>query len=445
MAQRQRGTYRYSCSTDRATALSMRIIALLLISVAVAFAQPQVLARQAGTWSFVCTSGCSGGGGGGTSSTFGAAFPATGTAIGVSDGTNMTFLLVDGSGFLKVNGSGVTQPVSGTFWQATQPISAAALPLPTGAATAAKQPALGTAGTASADVITIQGIASMTPVKVDGSGSTQPVSGTVAATQSGTWTVQPGNTANTTAWKVDGSAVTQPVSAAALPLPTGASTAAKQPAIGTAGTASADVLTIQGAASMTKLLVTPDSVALPANQSVNVAQVNGVTTTMGNGVSGTGVQRVTLASDSTGQVALATGANTIGALTANQSTNVTQINGVTPLMGAGNTGTGSPRVTIATDQATVPVSFGGNGTVINAQQAVTASAVALATTTSKNVCIKAMVANTINVFVGATGVTTSTGMELPPGVGVCLPVSNANLLFVIASTTGASVSWIGTN
>lgn len=34
------------------------------------------------------------------------------------------------------------------------------------------------------------------------------------ATQSGIWTVQPGNTANTTAWKVDGSAVTQPVSIA---------------------------------------------------------------------------------------------------------------------------------------------------------------------------------------------------------------------------------------
>lgn len=50
---------------------------------------------------------------------------------------------------------------------------------------------------------------------VNGSGVTQPVSGTVAATQSGTWTVQPGNTANTTAWKVDGSAVTQPVSIAA--------------------------------------------------------------------------------------------------------------------------------------------------------------------------------------------------------------------------------------
>lgn len=37
------------------------------------------------------------------------------------------------------------------------------------------------------------------------------------AAQSGTWTVQPGNTANTTAWKVDGSAVTQPVSVASIP------------------------------------------------------------------------------------------------------------------------------------------------------------------------------------------------------------------------------------
>ena len=47
---------------------------------------------------------------------------------------------------------------------------------------------------------------------VDGSGVTQPISGTVNAAQSGTWTVQPGNTANTTPWTVDGSSVTQPVS-----------------------------------------------------------------------------------------------------------------------------------------------------------------------------------------------------------------------------------------
>ncbi len=82
--------------------------------------------------------------------------------------------------------------------------------------------------------------------------------------------------------------------AGTITLPTGAATAAKQPALGTAGTASTDVITVQGAASMTKLLVTPDSVALPANQSVNVAQVNGVTTSVNTGAAGTGTQRVTL-------------------------------------------------------------------------------------------------------------------------------------------------------
>lgn len=45
------------------------------------------------------------------------------------------------------------------------------------------------------------------------------------------------------------------ISAASLPLPTGAATAAKQPALGTAGTASSDVITIQGIASMTPIAV----------------------------------------------------------------------------------------------------------------------------------------------------------------------------------------------
>lgn len=50
---------------------------------------------------------------------------------------------------------------------------------------------------------------------------------------------------------------------------------------GTAGTANANILTIQGIASMTKLLVTPDSVALPANQSVNVNQMGGTSINSG--------------------------------------------------------------------------------------------------------------------------------------------------------------------
>lgn len=48
-------------------------------------------------------------------------------------------------------------------------------------------------------------MASSRPVVIASDQSAVPVS------QSGTWTVQPGNTANTTAWKVDGSAVNQPV------------------------------------------------------------------------------------------------------------------------------------------------------------------------------------------------------------------------------------------
>jgi len=68
---------------------------------------------------------------------------------------------------------------------------------------------------------------------------------------------------------------------------------------GVAGTPKCGVVTVQGAPSMTKILVTPDSVALPANQSVNEAQINGVTPLMGNGTTGTGSQRVTIASDNT--------------------------------------------------------------------------------------------------------------------------------------------------
>src|SRR6266702_2915091 len=73
---------------------------------------------------------------------------------------------------------------------------------------------------------------------------------TIAVTQSGTWTVQPGITANTTAWKVDGSAVTQPVS----------------------GTVTANAGT--------------GTFNIQSNASVNVAQIAAATAATGNGTSG---------------------------------------------------------------------------------------------------------------------------------------------------------------
>lgn len=92
--------------------------------------------------------------------------PAQKQIVGIADATvgSTNKLIVDSSGRAKVDGSGVTQPVS-----------AAALPLPTGAATAAKQPALGVAGTPSSDVLTVQGIASGRALIVDGSGAVQPI------------------------------------------------------------------------------------------------------------------------------------------------------------------------------------------------------------------------------------------------------------------------------
>lgn len=133
----------------------------------------------------------------------------------------------NGTQVTSVNNFPTTQPVSGTVTanQGTPGVGAwptlaaqsgtwdirnisGTVSLPTGASTAAKQPALGTAGTASSDVITVQGITSMTPLKVDGTGGTFPVSGTIAATQSGTWNIT----------NISGT----------VSLPTGAATAANQ-------------------------------------------------------------------------------------------------------------------------------------------------------------------------------------------------------------------------
>lgn len=139
-------------------------------------------------------------------------------------------------------------------------------------------------------------------------GATFPVSGTITANQ---------GTANATPWPVTGS--------------------------GAAGTAAAGVVTVQGIASMTKLLVTPDSIALPANQSVNVSQINAVTPLMGNGSTGTGSQRVTIASDNTAFSVNATlSAETTKVIgTVNQGTSPWVVSGTVSLPAAGTSVVGS--------------------------------------------------------------------------------------------------------
>jgi len=68
---------------------------------------------------------------------------------------------------------------------------------------------------------------------------------------------------------------------------------------------------------VTNTVTVDGTVSITANSAVNVAQMNGVNTTMGNGASGTGVQRVTIASDSTGVIIARGAAATDAAVSGN--------------------------------------------------------------------------------------------------------------------------------
>lgn len=166
-------------------------------------------------------------------------------------------LNIDSNGAVAVTGTfwQTTQPVSGTFWQATQPVSIASMP---------STPVTGTFWQATQPV----SIATA-PVLVAGSA----IIGKVGVDQT-----TPGTT--------NGVAIAQ----------IGSTTVDSNSGVKSAGTIRVVIATDQPALT-NKLLVTPDSVALPANQSVNVSQINAVTPLMGNGTTGTGSQRVTIASD----------------------------------------------------------------------------------------------------------------------------------------------------
>lgn len=107
-----------------------------------------------------------------------------------------------------------------------------------------------------------------------------PVTGTVTATPTGTQTVSGTVTANAGSgtFTVSGTVTanagsgTLAVSAASLPLPSGAATAAKQPALGTAGTPSTDVITVQGHGSGTALPVSAASLPLPSGAATSAKQ-----------------------------------------------------------------------------------------------------------------------------------------------------------------------------
>jgi hypothetical protein len=91
-------------------------------------------------------------------------------------------------------------------------------------------------------------------------------------------------------------------------------------------------------------------------------------------------------------------------------------------------------------QSTQPAGF---GSLVAFQASVTATAAALASNATHSFCVKALPTNSLTVYIGLSGVTTSTGYPLQPGDWFCYQLSNTNLVYVIASSTGSSVAVTG--
>lgn len=142
---------------QRALLAFLCVLGLATFASAQSYPQVSTYCNSSGSW-IPCTNGGGGGGAGGTTQ--------DADDASVASGQTMDVVM------------GLSQVYDGSVW---------------------RRLTIGTAGTASSQVLTVQGIASMTPVRVDNGGTFA-----TQAAQSGTWTVQPGNTANTTPWLVAG-------------------------------------------------------------------------------------------------------------------------------------------------------------------------------------------------------------------------------------------------
>lgn len=230
------------------------------------------------------------------------------------------------TGLLRVDGSGVTQP-----------ISASTLPLPIGASTSALQT------TGNSTLLTISGqlpttlgqktMANSLAVVIASDQSAIPVSGTVAissayaqgSTTAGelgplsqgaatagsptyvTATTNPLSLTLAGALRVDGSATTQPISAASLPLPIGAATSALQ----TSGNSTLTTISSQ---------LPPSLGAQVAGSSLSIVQATGTTFSVSQSTSATGTITSAAYTAST-QVLLASNAVRKGFVIYNDSLN----------------------------------------------------------------------------------------------------------------------------
>lgn len=279
--------------------------------------------------------------------------------------------------------TGLTQPTTPSD---TQPISAASLPLPTGAATGAKQDtgntSLGNIDTSTAasktDLDTIAGAVSsskMATKMADGDSVTLGAKADAKSTATDTTAVTMMQVLKEISFMEQNPASRAVTNAGTFAVQATLS-AETTKVIGTVNIAASQTVgLVAGSAVVGKVSIdqttpgTTNLVALAANQSVNVAQMNGVATSMGVGASGTGTQRVVIANDagktllSKAGSASSSGNNTLVAAGTNRlkvfafSLSTTSATAVTCIFQDGASGTALWEVIL---QAPTSVSTGAN-------------------------------------------------------------------------------------
>jgi len=84
----------------------------------------------------------------------------------------------------------------------------------------------------------------------------------------------------------------------------------------------------------------------------------------------------------------------------------------------------------------------GHGAVSHVAQNVTDSAVQLGSNACKHVDIMATIANTGIVYIGASGVSATTGIALYPGDVYSVDITNTNLLYTISTVSGDDINMV---
>lgn len=82
--------------------------------------------------------------------------------------------------------------------------------------------------------------------------------------------------------------------------------------------------------------------------------------------------------------------------------------------------------------------------LVNNQQTVTTSAVALTSgALTEGVILESLSTNTVSIFVGGAGVTTSTGIELQPGASLGVAIDDVSKIYVRCASGSPVVTWLG--